>query len=184
MRLRIFPELLLCTLHLPSSVQSLSKVLASGTYIMTVGEICNREVVITKRDASVLDAARLMKAHHVGDLVVVKEPDGQRMPVGILTDRDIALALADWPDRVAHMTVSDVMSTSLVTSHEGENLYDTLKKMQSFGIRRLPVVNATGGLEGVITFDDIIALLSEELTDLAKLVAKEQKRERQERVAR
>jgi CBS domain-containing protein len=151
---------------------------------MTVGEICKREVVITRRDASVLDAARLMKAHHVGDLVVVKEPDGQRIPIGILTDRDIALAVVDWPDRVAHLAVGDVMSTHLVTSHEGENLYDTLKKMQSYGIRRLPVVNATGGLEGIVTFDDIIELISEELADLAKLVAKEQKRERQERVAR
>ena len=105
---------------------------------MTVGEICSREVVITRRDASVLDSARLMNAHHVGDLVVVKEPDGQRMPIGIVTDRDIALALVDWPDRVAQLAVGDVMSTNLVTSHEGENLYDTLKKMQSYGIRRLP----------------------------------------------
>ena len=151
---------------------------------MTVGEVCNREVVITRPDASLLDAARLMNRHHVGDLVVVKEPDDQRVPMGILTDRDIALALVDWPDRVAQLAVSDVMSNNLVTAHEDENLSDTLKKMQSYGIRRLPVVNATGALEGIVTFDDIIELLSEELADLAKLVVREQKRERQERVAR
>jgi CBS domain-containing protein len=65
-----------------------------------------------------------------------------------------------------------------VTSPERDSLFDVLKKMQSHGIRRLPVVNDRGGLEGILTFDDVIELLSEELTDLAKLVAKEQKRER------
>lgn len=70
------------------------------------------------------------------------------------------------------------MSTGLVTSLEGENLYDPLKKMQARGVRRLPVVNDGGGLEGILTFDDVVELLSEELTDLARLVAKEQKRER------
>ena len=106
------------------------------------------------------------------------------MPVDIITDRDIALALVDWPERLAQLTVADVMSADLVTAQEGENLYDTLKKMQSYGIRRLPVIGVPGGLEGIVTFDDIIELLSEELTDLAKLVAREQKRERQGRGAR
>jgi CBS domain-containing protein len=77
------------------------------------------------------------------------------------------------------MKVADVMSAELVTSAERDSLYDVLKKMQSHGIRRLPVVNDRGGLEGILTFDDVIELLSEELTDLAKLVAKEQKRERE-----
>jgi CBS domain-containing protein len=94
------------------------------------------------------------------------------------------MALVDWPERLAQLTVADVMSANLVTARDSENLYDMLEKMQSYGIRRLPVVGATGGLEGNITFDDIIELLSEELTDLAKLVAREQKRERQGRVAR
>lgn len=65
-----------------------------------------------------------------------------------------------------------------MTSRERESLYDVLKKMQSHGIRRLPVVNERGGLEGILTFDDVIELLSEELTGLAKLVAREQQRER------
>jgi CBS domain-containing protein len=80
--------------------------------------------------------------------------------------------------RRPQLTVADVMSADLVTSPERENLHDVLRKMQSHGIRRLPVVNDRGGLEGIVTFDDVIELLSEELTDLAKLVAKEQKRER------
>ena len=144
---------------------------------MTAGEACNRQVVFTRPETSVVDAVSLMKTLHVGDVVVVREPDGERVPTGILTDRDVALAV----DRLLHrpqLRVADVMSAEIVTSPESENLHDALKKMQSHGIRRLPVVNDRGGLEGILTFDDVIELLSEGLTDLAKLVAKEQKRER------
>ena len=63
-------------------------------------------------------------------------------------------------------------------------LYDVLKKMQSYGIRRLPIVNERGGLAGILTFDDVLEVLSEELTDLARLVATEQKRERAQRQVR
>lgn len=145
---------------------------------MTAGEVCNRQVVFTRPETSIVDAVGLMKAHHVGDVVVVREPDGERVPIGILTDRDVALAV-DRLLRLPHLRVADLMSVDLVTSPERESLYDVLKKMQSHGIRRLPVINDRGGLEGILTFDDAIELLSEELTDLAKLVAKEQKRERE-----
>ena len=145
---------------------------------MTAGEVCNRQVVFTRPETSIVDAVGLMRTHHVGDVVVVREPDGERVPIGILTDRDIALAVERLL-RLPRLKVADVMSAELVTSAEHESLHDVLGKMQSHGIRRLPVVNGRGGLEGILTFDDVIELLSEELTDLAKLVAKEQKRERE-----
>ena len=144
---------------------------------MTAGEVCNRQVVFTRPETPIVDAVGLMKVHHVGDVVVVREPDGERVPIGILTDRDVALAV-ERLIRLPQLQVADVMTAGLVTSLESENLYDALKKMQSHGIRRLPVVNDRGGLEGIVTFDDVIELFSEELTDLAKLVAREQKRER------
>jgi len=146
---------------------------------MTVGDVCKREVLITQPGASVLEAATLMKAHHVGDLVVVHGSDSRRQPVGIITDRDIALALVDWPHRLAQLAVSDVMSANLIAAREYENLYDALKKMRSYGVRRLPVISATGELAGIVTFDDLVELLSEELSDLASLIAREGERERQ-----
>jgi CBS-domain-containing membrane protein len=154
-----------------------SSILAGRGCTMTAGEVCNRHVVVTRPDTSIVDAVNLMKAHHVGDLIVMRESDGERVPIGIVTDRDSALAI-DRLLRLPHLTVADVMSGDLVTSYERESVYDVLKKMQSHGIHRLPVVNERGGLEGILTFDDVIELLSEELTDLAKLVAKEQKYER------
>lgn len=148
---------------------------------MTVGDACNREVITTTPPVSLVEAATLMKSCHVGDVVVVEEQGSQRVPIGILTDRDIALALAGRAVRLPYMRVSDVMSHDLVTAVEDENLRDAIAKMQAHGIRRLPVVNAAGGLEGILTFDDVIELLSEELWQLAKLVATEQKRERRPR---
>ena len=58
---------------------------------MTAGEYCNREVVITGQDASVTEAAMLMRQHHVGDLVVVENQGGKTLPIGIITDRDIVV---------------------------------------------------------------------------------------------
>ena len=56
---------------------------------MSVGEVRNREVIIAHRDETVLQSAQLMRRHHVGDLVVIDEQDGRRVPVGMLTDRDL-----------------------------------------------------------------------------------------------
>lgn len=145
---------------------------------MTLGEACNREVIITTPEMSILEAATLMKSCHVGDVVVVEDRDAQRVPIGILTDRDIAMALVDRAVRLPYLRVVDLMSRDLLTGVQEENLYDAIKKMQSQGVRRLPVVNAEGGLEGILTFDDLIELLSEELSDLANLLATAQKRER------
>jgi CBS domain-containing protein len=146
---------------------------------MTAGKICNRDTIIVKPHVSIVEAVALMKWYHVGDLVVVEEDKGKRVPVGILTDRDVALAVATHAARLSHLRVDDLMSRGLVTVTEGESLREALNKMQANGIRRLPVVNSLdGALEGIVTFDDIVEELAEELTDMAKLVVREQKKER------
>jgi CBS domain-containing protein len=146
---------------------------------MTVGEICRRDVIIARPEMPLPEAAALMKSYHVGDLVVVEsQPGGRRIPIGILTDRDVALVVASHAMRIPYLHVSDVMTQNLVTAMEGESLHKALERMQASGVRRLPVVNGEGVLEGIVTLDDIMELLSEELTDLAKLVLREQKMER------
>lgn len=71
------------------------------------------------------------------------------------------------------------MTSKLVTGQKADDLVDALKKMRSFGVRRLPVVNESGGLEGVLAFDDLVDLVAEGLSDLSTLLAREQKRERE-----
>lgn len=148
---------------------------------MTIGEICNRQVVIARKDDTIAEAARRFRDLHVGTLVVVDDrTDSQRLPIGIITDRDIVVGvLAEDGRHVNALLVGDVMTRELVTSREDEGLMDALKKMRSHGIRRLPIVNALGGLEGIVAFDDLVELVAEELSELAQLVTREARRERE-----
>jgi CBS domain-containing protein len=141
---------------------------------LTVGELCNRDVIMTSERESVRQAARRMRKHHVGDLVVV---DAYAVPIGILTDRDLVVgALAEGKD-VDALTVSDVMSRDPVVAGEEEGLDVALHRMRSKAIRRLPVVTSDGDLVGILTIDDVLRVLNEELSKLVRLVMREQLRE-------
>lgn len=122
-----------------------------------------------------------MRQYHVGNLIVAEEKDGKRFPVGIVTDRDLVIeviAQSVMPDNV---TVADIMSVTLVTAHEDDDLMDTIKRMRAKGVRRIPVLGADNALAGILSVDDVIDLLAEELTDLAHLITREQRRERDRR---
>jgi CBS domain-containing protein len=58
---------------------------------MSIGDICNREVVTINAEASGIEAAKLMREHHVGDLVITEKRKGKYVPIGIVTDRDIIM---------------------------------------------------------------------------------------------
>jgi CBS domain-containing protein len=148
---------------------------------MQVGEACNREVIVVGRDEPVIGAVRLMRAHHVGDVVVVNNQGGESLPMGILTDRDVVLELVAANVDIESVTVGDAMSYELVTAAEDEELSAVIERMRDRGIRRLPVVNAAGGLVGILTVDDIMDLLAEQLHALTALVTKEQHHERERR---
>lgn len=148
---------------------------------MSVGEICNRNVVFIYREGSIREAAVLMRKHHVGDVVVVEKNEKELIPIGILTDRDIVLELTAEDVDLNSVTVADVMSFELVVAREEDDVLDTIKKMRSKGIRRIPIVNNHDGLEGILTVDDLIELLSEQLMDLTQLIAGGQDKEYQKR---
>ncbi len=145
---------------------------------MTIGKVCNREVVFIHAQASVPEAARLMREYHVGDLVVIKEKTGKRVPVGIITDRDIVLEVIAEGVSMDDVSVGDIMSNHLVTARENDGLLDTIKVMRAKGVRRLPVVNDDNELVGILSVDDLIDLFSEQIGDLARLIAREQGREK------
>jgi len=144
---------------------------------MPISEICNREVVVVKREDTTSEAAQLMRQHHVGDVVVVEERNGTKVPVGIVTDRDLVVEImAPAVDQMA-ITVGDIMVSDLATVQESAGVSETIEYMRAKGIRRVPVVDRKGGLVGILSLDDLLELLAEEFLSLAKLVRYEQKRE-------
>jgi CBS domain-containing protein len=148
---------------------------------MSAGKFCNREVVFVEKSAAIPEVARLMREYHVGDLVVVEERAGKRVPVGIVTDRDVVIeVLAEGVD-MQGVTVGDVMSFELVTAREHDDLFDTIKAMRAKAVRRVPVVDASGALVGILSVDDLLEIFAEHLADLAALVRREQKREQRQR---
>lgn len=148
---------------------------------MAIGEICNREVVFVNRDVTIHAACKLMRHYHVGSLVVVDEDGGKRVPVGILTDRDIVIEIDAMDLDPKVITAGDIMSQELVIVPESQGVLETIEVMRVKGVRRMPIVDAENRLVGIVTIDDLLEVLAEELTDIARIVSREQSHERQAR---
>lgn len=146
---------------------------------MLVGELCNRTVAIGHAGDGVLEAARRMRDLHVGSLIVVDETERGRVPVGLVTDRDLLLAVANAePARLVTMRLGEVASWDLITATEREHVSEAIERMRAHGVRRLPVLDERGVLQGILAYDDLVEWVGEQIGDLAKLVAREQQRER------
>ncbi len=148
---------------------------------MSAGEYCNRDVIIIERSESIRVAVDLMRQHHVGDVVVVEKENGSAKPVGILTDRDIIIEILAEDVDLGSVAVGDVMSHELNTVGEETKLMDAIKQMRAKSVRRLPVVDKDGALLGILTADDVVELLSEQLSDLAALITREVDKEKRSR---
>jgi CBS domain-containing protein len=144
---------------------------------MSAGEYCNRDVVVITKSESIREAVSLMRKHHVGTVVVVEQKGKIAKPIGILTDRDIVMEVIAEDVDIDLVSVGDIMSLKLVTVDEGTKLLDAISVMRTKGIRRLPVVNNNGSLLGILSVDDIIDLLSEQINNIAKLISIEQSKE-------
>jgi len=148
---------------------------------LTTGEICTRNVSYAERGMPLVEAARLMREHHVGCLVVVDEVGGQRKVVGMLTDRDIVVAVVARGIAPQTLSAGDVMSADPVTAREDDSLIDLMRTMRAKGVRRVPVVGEGGVLVGISTLDDVLAVLTEELGLLVAAIDREGQRERRQR---
>lgn len=148
---------------------------------MYAGEYCNRDVVIIGKNDTVVKAAKLMRTHHVGDVIVVEIKNGERTPIGILTDRDIVVGVLAEELSLNDVVIADIMSYKLITANEDSDLMATIKRMRINGIRRIPVINAAGGLVGILSVDDILEIITEQLVDIDQIIVNEQKKEHETR---
>jgi len=144
---------------------------------MNAGELCNREVVFAHRDTPLVEAARLMREHHVGSLVVTVDRLSERVPVGLLTDRDIVLAVVAKGLDARTLRAGEVMTADLVTVREQDGITDVLRLMREKGVRRVPVVSRSGALAGIVTIDDVLQLVAEEMDTFVRTLRTEHVRE-------
>ena len=148
---------------------------------MNAGALCNRNVVSANRETSISEAARLMRDRHVGSLIIIEQRDHRIEPVGILTDRDIVVeVLAEDVDSNT-VTVGDIMTSAVLKVNENDSILETAQRMRARGVRRVPVISSQCELVGVLAQDDILGLLSEELSLLVKVTAREVEQETKKR---
>ena len=148
---------------------------------MRIGDICTIQTIHCTRDETVQGAALLMRKYHVGDLVVVDQAEHERLPVGIITDRDIVVSVIALGLDPASLLVGDLMSDELLTSSEDDDVYETIERMRFRGIRRAPVVNRAGGLAGIVSVDDLLEFLAEEMGELSRISSHQQAHEKRAR---
>jgi CBS domain-containing protein len=123
-----------------------------------------------------------MRDGHVGDVVVVDESGGRRVPVGLVTDRDIVVGLlAKDIEHLKGLSVGDLLVSDVITASESEDVSGVIDRMRHYGIRRMPVVDAEGELVGIFAVDDLLAILAEDLSAIVTLFASERRREHNQR---
>lgn len=136
---------------------------------MKTGELCMRDVIVSDGETGIVELAGLMREYHVGDIVITKDRNGVKVPVGIITDRDIVLEIVAKEVSYSTCIASDIMSDDLVTANEDDELWRTLELMRAKGVRRIPVVSSDSGLAGIVSADDIVDFLAEEMKQLVSL---------------
>lgn len=126
---------------------------------MTIGRICQRTMDLAEQDETIRCVAQRMGARNVGTLVVL---DAKRRPIGILTDRDIAVRVAGAGLDPLQTHVSDVMTRAPRRLPKNTPIMEALGTMRDEGIRRLLVTDAGEALLGIVSLDDILRDLAEE----------------------
>ena len=132
---------------------------------VSVDDIIETDVVTAETDTPIPTIAAEMAEEDVG-AVVIEEDD---RPVGVVTDRKIAVSLEEMPE-LNEREAEDIMSDEIVTGSNVMTVFEVLQKMDEENIRRLPIVDEDGELEGIVTLDDILVLLGTEMQNATDII--------------
>ncbi len=148
---------------------------------MKIRDFCSRNVVTIELGASLRQASLLMRNHHVGALVAVEGEGAEMRPLGVITDRDIVVAVLAPGAQPEKIRVGDIPPPEPAVVRETEGVFEASRMMGSYGVRRLPVVTEDGRLAGIVTAEDLLGLLCAELKNLASAQSRAAEREIAER---
>jgi len=140
---------------------------------MNIGELCTRDVYIVSPSEDLSQAVHEMRKRNIGCVIVVERRGESVVPVGIVTDRDIVRALPDYPDGITRARVADVMTREPLTLAEDSSIVEGMGRLCSRRVRRAPVTSANGDLVGIVSTDDCLGIVAEQLDSLARLVERQ-----------
>lgn len=149
---------------------------------MKAAKLCKHPVVTGRRDMSIKEAAALMRAEHVGALVIVEDGNDAK-PAGMLTDRDIVVGGVALGLDLDVITAEMLMTDKLVLVKSSDTTDQVFSKMRIDGARRMPVVDNDGALVGIVTMDDLIEEIGKELTHMGKSATHAGERESKRRAS-
>jgi CBS domain-containing protein len=151
---------------------------------MRVRDAAVQEVLSVRENASLAEAGTLLRNADCGSLPVV---DDELRLIGILTDRDIALALADGDASASAMKVGEAMTRDLQICRPDEDVRAALQRMSEHGIRRLPVCTPDQKLLGILSIDDLLlagcrGLDDREILEALRRIARGYREKREARI--
>ncbi|MGZ3742915.1 MAG: CBS domain-containing protein [Pseudobdellovibrionaceae bacterium] len=135
------------------------------------------DVVSIEPNASIEEAAQLMKDHQIGDVLVMDKSKGEGQIQGIVTDRDIALSLVG-EEEIEDMRVADIMSENVVCASENDDYFKLVNLMSESGVTRLPLKSSDGKIVGVVSARNLLEILTKSLFELTNISEKQQANEK------
>ncbi|WP_253737792.1 CBS domain-containing protein [Halohasta salina] len=133
---------------------------------MPIEDLARSNVVTATEETAVSELAQTMADETIGSVVIVND----ETPVGIVTDRDLALRCVAEEGDTSDLTAENVMTEDLETVQQDAGFFEAVDLMSETGIRRLPVTDDAGGLAGILTSDDLTTLLADEQQGLSKVI--------------
>ena len=135
---------------------------------MKLNDLFTRDVVTAWPEEALAGIARRMQDHNVGTIVIVED----RRPVGIITDRDLALALGA-RGLSPQAPAREVMTRHVLAVPEDTDVFTATRFIQDRKVRRLPIVDREDRLVGLVSLDDLLRILARELSNLAEGIGPE-----------
>jgi CBS domain-containing protein len=133
---------------------------------MKVDRVYTRRIMATTRSAPIAEAAAAMRRFQVGTLLVMEDADHSGQPIGIVTDRDLALhGFAS-----ESTAVGSVMTPVVATIRQDADVHEALETMRAHGVRRLVVTRDGGAVCGILSVDDVVDGLSADLAAAAAVL--------------
>ena len=132
---------------------------------MPVNDLNPDEVVTADRDATIDEIVEKLDSENVGAVVISEDSS----PVGIVTDRDVVLSF-NQSDDLSSLMAEDVMTEDPVTLRADEEAIEISRVISEHHVRRVPVIDDDGDLTGIVTLDDLVATIGEQLDNVADTI--------------